>query len=241
MEFDNSFKKILDIEKELNNIFSIVTSEKEISSYKSMLLSMKLNILKDILDNIILSLMQESIINIYNTLKYQKVNFILFIVAFVLLFINPTVGLSLNLFSWFLKFKLDKKMFEAKNDMHRVEEINEKTRLMSITFDNCNRFLNARTNVMLESREDEINDIELKKIELGNETIQIAIMGGFKDNIPVELQEVVKNILQDDLKTDEEDIDKLIQMAGEKLSGESTKNNEQTIEICEKLTRKNKK
>lgn len=54
MDFTITDKKIDDLEKELNRIFEIVTSEKEITAYKSFLLNTKLTIIGNALENIIL-------------------------------------------------------------------------------------------------------------------------------------------------------------------------------------------
>lgn len=241
MTFENNIQKIDDIEKELDKIFDIVTSEKNISSYKSMLLTTKLSILKDALDNIILSLMQESIINIYNVLKYQKINLILFILAFVLVFVYPLGGLSLNLISWMMKFKIDKKMALARDDMQKVESLSERSNEMTVTFDNCYRFLEARTNYEIKAKEDEINDLELKKIQLANDVIQISVMGEFNDSIPQEIQDIMKKMLQDDLQTDEQDLEKLINMASEKVMNQVLEQVEENGKIQTKTLEIDKK
>lgn len=132
--------------------------------------------------------------------------------------INPMLGLSINLFAWYLKFNLDKKFNAARQDMKIVEGIGEKAKSLGITIDNCFRFLEARTNYELEAKDEELNDISLKKIELANETIQISLVGD--TNIPEELQDMVRKILQEDLKTDEEDIENLLHMAKEKAMNE---------------------
>lgn len=223
MNIDEAFNKLEAIDKELIKIFDLVTSEKEIAYNKSFLLRTKVDILSDILEDTTLSLIQESFLGIEKTLKYQKLISVLFIVSFALIFVNLYLGIGLNVIRWILKFRVNEQLNEKMEFMRSIDPLADKAVSLEIVIENCYRFLDAKTNNNLEL-EEELNDIELRKIILANETIEIAISNGTTANLPDGVKDLIVQMLQMELQTTEDDLEKLMQMAAEKAKEHTSEN-----------------
>jgi len=212
MDTNKLKEKIDQIDKETYKIFCDVSENKEISAYKNMLLNAKLDILESSLETTLVTLLNTETAKLNKVMKYQKIILILCAIAFVLLMINPIIGLGayiLNAIGYVKFVAKDAKKISS------PEEINgyiEKTNQMETLFQNCRTFLKARTNFELESREEELNDEQLRKIDLANEHIEIAFLNPGELEIPEEIQGIMIKMLQMDLGTDEKDLSKLMQM-----------------------------
>ena len=150
-------EKLREIDKKLFDIFSEVTSVNELSVYKSSLLTAKLGLLEIDMNNSI---------NSFNSLKikedkilYMKMLFvlILYLIFCISIIFVPIVGL-VGIF--FCSRKCSKYVEENKENSKMVRDLNEFVKRMWITYDNCDRFVEAKTNPEILGYEDEDLSIE---------------------------------------------------------------------------------
>lgn len=235
-------EKIEQIDKETFKIFCDVCENKEISLYKNYLLNAKLDILESSLETTLITLLNAETYNINKLIKKQKLFIILLFVSLIIFFFNPLIGAGLNIFCLWSFLKINKKGIEETLSIEDANGYLEKAKTMETMFQNCRTFLNAHTNYEIESLEEELQDESLRKIDLANEHIEIAVMnGGITNSIPPEIQALMVSMLQSDLQTDEQDLEKLMHMVIEKELGESLENTEEMVRIREKNTKNEEK
>ena len=109
-------------------------------------------------------------------------------------------------------------------EIMRVDKITKTANEMVTIFDNCYSFLNGRTNVNLENKPEEIEDENLTKIDIANHHIEFVMATGVKEAVPEDIQETMIKMLQDDMKTNEKDLEKLLEMAAKKIMSEQLQN-----------------
>jgi len=237
----NAENNMSDIERELNKIFDIVSSENEISLYKGSLLEQKINLLElkmvEILNQLIVK---------YNTKsdsleKITRFLRIMLIVDTLIMFVNPLLGASLHVLTTFSYYKVIMEIGKHRKESKKVNPILEHGDSIEVIIDNCRRFLEARTNEELEYKDGELEDRELRMINLANEHIELIVNGATIDGIPNEMQEMMVKILQENLGTDEKDFDKLLYMATEKIAAEIQKNPENNTRIRIKKSKNEEK
>lgn len=234
MDIEKLKEKIEQIDKETFKIFCDVSENKEISVYKNMLLNAKLDILESSLETTLITLLNTETKKINKLLKFQKLILGSCAVAFVLLFINPIIGLCIYLLNLLMFIKVNNKDLKETISIDETNTYLEKVKQMETLFQNCRTFLNVHTNYELEHREEDLENDDLRKIDLANEHIEIALLNSGNVEIPEEIQGIMIKMLQADLETDESDLNKLMQMTIEK---EMTKINGNSID----LTRKRRK
>lgn len=157
-------------------------------------------------------------------------------------FINPLIGAGLNIINLYAFTKLNKKGMKETATIEEANSYLEKAKTIDTMFQNCRTFLNAHTNYELEYRDEELTDDNLRKVDLANEHIEIAIMNGqVGNNIPEEIQAMMISLLQTDLQTDETNLEKLMHMVIERELGKSLENNGEMRRIREKNPKKEEK
>jgi len=235
-------EKIEQIDKETFKIFCDVCEKKEISAYKNYLLNAKLDILESSLETTLITLLNTETYKVNKLIKKQKLLIALLFVALIIFFFNPLIGAGLNIFCIWSLLKINKKGMSETLSIEDTNSYLEKVKTMETMFQNCRRFLKAHTNYEIESFEEELQDESLRKIDLANEHIEISVMnGGISSNIPPEIQTLMVSMLQSDLQTDEQDLEKLMHMVIEKELGESLENNGGMTRIREKNSKNEEK
>lgn len=217
MEKDLLIKKVEDINKEVNKIFDMVTDENEISVYKSQLLYAKLNLLSDSLDETMVTLLGGTILEVKWFMLRRTLAIILAIISLITMFINLPVGLALIGVAGFSIHKLNREGMIKSQELLRVDGITKTANEMVTVFDNCYSFLNGRTNSELESKPEKLEDKDLRKIDIANHHIEFVMATGIKEDIPLDIQNVMIKMLQDNLGTDESDLEKLLEIAYKKM------------------------
>jgi len=242
MDTENIKEKIEQIDKETFKIFCDVCEKKEISAYKNYLLNAKLDILESSLETTLITLLNTETYKVNKLIKKQKLLIALLFVALIIFFFNPLIGAGLNIFCIWSLLKINKKGMSETLSIEDTNSYLEKVKTMETMFQNCRRFLKAHTNYEIESFEEELQDESLRKIDLANEHIEISVMnGGISSNIPPEIQTLMVSMLQSDLQTDEQDLEKLMHMVIEKELGESLENNGGMTRIREKNSKNEEK
>lgn len=228
LELEN---KIRLIDRELFEIFKIVTSEKDISMYKSSLLNTKLQILEDYLSVLFTEIfeIETKRLNRLNLTSYiMKMS--LFLSA-ICIFFTPLIGIILTIINYLSLRKFYVESAEIIEECaKKIENYGMKLKEMNIELDNCHNFLNARTSEYSKIKEEEINNEELKVIDLDDEKINIDVIDVSDSET---FQKVLKETLQKELQTDEEDLEKLLDLANI--------NNENSEEMRLIRTKKDKK
>lgn len=203
--------KIELIDKEIFEIFKIVTNEKDISMYKSGLLNAKLQILEDYLGFLFKDIFKIETKRL-NRLKITSyiIKLSLFL-SVICIFFTPIFGIILTIINYLSlrKFYVDSAEI-IEMCAKKIENYGIKLMKMNIELDNCHRFLNARTNECSKIKEEEINNEDLKVIDLDDEKINIDVIDASDSET---FQKVLKETLQKELQTDEEDLEKLLDLA----------------------------
>ena len=224
MDKELLIKKVEDINKEVTKIFDIVCDEKEISMYKIQLLNSKLNLLSNSLDETMLTLLNGTSFELKWFMLRQTITIILSIIALIIMFFSLPIGLIIAGISGVSWFKLSREANIKAKEIIKVDEVVNIANEMVPIFDNCYTFLNGRTNYNLENKPEELEDEELRKINLANHHIELVMANNTKDLIPEEIQETMIKLLQDDLQTDERDLEKLLEIAVKKIISEQRQN-----------------
>ena len=220
-------KNLEDIEGEINKIFYDVVDKKDISVYKSELLRAKLEILKYTVDSNITKLFQREDKELRKNTKKIKIVAGISITGLFLFSINPLLGFFVASICVLYMSKL---IHHGLNIGHisSVEHnyIKDKLQTLAITFENCETFINARTNENIEYLEDELENEDLKKISFANQKLNIILMNDTYEEIDDDIKEMMVMMLQDTLGTDEDDFEKLIMMASEKITSDNLEKGE---------------
>lgn len=233
MEADKLIKKIHEIDKEIFTIFEMVSDEKNISIYKSSLLSVKIDILANMLEKTYLDLLSQETIKLNRLMFFGKLSLFMFLINTILTFFAPIIGCSLNALNLIWFTILNKKSNNELPVINKIEEITDNYSNYEVTIENCRTFLRAHTDSKIEYKTSELNDLELKRIDLANEHIELALVDGVSDNIPDEVRNIMVKMLQQELKTNETNLENLLNMLvdgtdnlqnGEDLSRKRTKN-----------------
>ena len=189
MDFDIN-EEIRKSEEILFKIFKIVTSEKEISSEKGVLLKLKVNTIDKNLENKLFLLVKNNYKNYNKIITLKFLNIILFIITFITVFFNPIIFLILLLIGIYNIFNIRKKMELFISDVEYLEKITKKIDNLNITIANCRRFLNSRTikeDISNIENKKEKNVSDVKNIILANEAIEKVIGTGviedFSENL----------------------------------------------------------
>ncbi|MBQ7031646.1 MAG: hypothetical protein IJY87_00340 [Bacilli bacterium] len=233
------YKEIDSVEQQISRIYFEIMDQNEISPYRRGLIEEKLNLLAMKLEAIVGSIGIINHIEITEIKKKMKRTGILSILVLVLMFINPLLALPVNLYTMHRLMKLRGLLFNKKED-EQAEEVEKQLKTISIMVQNCDTFMNAK----YKKREERIisessdRDQEISKINAANEALGYILFGGNVTELPEELKFYITKMLQEDLETDEETLEVLVNMAREKISIE-TLNNEldlkmQLIKIEEK-------
>lgn len=220
-------KNVKVINDELNKIFDIACDESEISVYKSALLTTKLDALQILLKEVTDDLTSERK-RLFNLgFKIHTIEFILDLITLILAWTNGFVGLGFLLFNSLISIKLYKEFNKSIENTKKCDNAINSAKDFDVVFENCYRLIKGHTNHKLETSLEDVNNKELRTIELANEHIEIAMVSGVVDNIPEDVRDTMVMMLQDDLHTDENDLIKLLEMANNLIEQDSLNKNEQ--------------
>jgi len=164
MSVEELIEGINKIEEEIYKIFDIVVSEEDISSYKGYLLQIKLDILENSLDNLIdafYKIAKEKENKNIERVKYIKRMKVVSIVMGVFIPILPII-----LF-YIINYYTKKKVKEENKVIKSFNMNSEKEESLRITLNNCITFLESRVNENISNKEGELEDINLKTLDLG--------------------------------------------------------------------------
>ena len=228
MEKDNKNKSVDEwvqnvkiINGELNKIFDIACDESEISVYKSSLLTAKLDALKLLLKEVTDDLTKERKRLFKLGFKIHTIELLLDLITIILAWTTGFVGLIFLGVNILVSTKLYKAFNKSIDDTKLCDDTINVTEEFDVVFENCYRLLKGHTNSELETTLEEVNNKDLRCIELANEHIEVAMISGVVDNIPEDVRNTMVMMLQDDLNTSETNLVKLLEMANEKIEAEN--------------------
>ena len=209
-------KEIDKIMEEVSNLTNGLFASDELSKYKSYLLDLKLHILERNYDNIISEIQK---INEKENNKYDRINnFILLItiLAFVFAFVSPYIFLVLIYISMYGCRRMDviseDRKKELKNFASKVKDSKD-------IFECSYSLIKSKSNIVVSDKK-VLSEEEVKNIDLANKYIDMVLNGEAIPEISPEVQNVVISLLQSDLNTQENDLEKLLIMASEKTINE---------------------
>lgn len=213
-ELEKQIKKIIG---EVDKLTKDVLKEEEISAYKSYLLDIKLHILEGHYDELV-----KEIRNILKSedKKYDILNILVLlgiILSFIIAFINPYIFLLLVYITTYGCRRLNTINDDRKNETKNFES--EVSDLKSI-FQDSYTMLKTKSNIFKDSDRDSLDSEELKNITLANKYIDMVLNGEAIPSISPVIEATVIKLLQSDLGTNENNIEKLLMMAHDKTISE---------------------
>lgn len=213
------------VEKEFYKIYSELIDAEEISLYKSELLKTKIVILAEYLSDYIQDL------NDYNKelkTKYKKminITYIVTLLSILVIFLNPWLPAIVNLICMFIRTKIHKNYQENNKGTYIEDECNG----MMILIQNCFTFLEKKER----NREEAVakqcrnNPEKIREIIMSNFILQSYLesddVGDINEMIfccDEKIKISLIQILQDDLHTDNNNLEELLATAKEKVSVE---------------------
>jgi len=225
------YKDLENVYRQFSAIFMDVMNSKTIDSYRTSLLERKCLLLRlkigELLNEFATIEEQEP----QNAKKAGKRAILIMMISFLISAVSPIIGIVGNLISMSICFKNIKKLQESlKNDYKKPFDL--KLKEIEIVAGNCARFISKKS-------EDHIRKLA-EDIPLSNNLlIANSIIGEYLDdndfslyNTDDEVSCLMVQILQDDLQTDEKDLNALLNMAKEKISG---KNLEEEMKLTRKI------
>lgn len=226
---DDLVQKVKDINNELNKIFDIVCDESEISVYKSSLLTAKLDALQLLLKEATDDLTSERA-RLFNLgFKIRTLELLLDTCTILMAFMNGFVGFGFLVINILISVKLYKIFSSSIEETKKCDDTINSTEEFDIVFENCYRLLKGHTNNEIISSKEELNNEDLRCIDLANEHIEIAMISGVVDNIPDDVRNQMVMMLQDDLQTSESNLTKLLEMANNKIIKENLSQEEMNL------------
>lgn len=220
MTAEEIYKKIDEIENKMSKIYFEIMRAEKISAYKRQLLSKKLLLLayqyKVLIDKFIKCKENEA--------KKIKRDKILIALEFTLYMISITFGSfiwiipgSLLIFGQLCKI-LPKILDNNTEEM--MNELKAQSKKIEIMTKNCYTFMESKCNKK-EKELIEENTLDSISIISANQILDFYLMSGILVIPYEEIKPVLIKILQDDLKTEEENLETLLEMASKKIEYEN--------------------
>lgn len=206
-----------DIDKQFFDILKYLMNEKEISKYKTILIVDKLRNLEEYYRYMYTYIIYNDNKKIKKAQKLYNFFRVIFLLSFSSIFINFLWGLVLVFLMYFAKVYAETILNEKNDENVYINEILEKADKIEILIDNCYTFINDRRNVDVLCFEGEMNKLELRVLEETLKSIDNAVENGM-ENTKFNYEYIAVKILQDDLQTEEENLENLIEMARNKLN-----------------------
>lgn len=205
------------IVNELDAIAERISNDKEISIYKSFLLNLKLHVLESYFDNAVDEL---RIICNEETKKQKIISNIVtlsLLSSFIVAFINPYVFLLLMYISFYGSRKINSWEENRKSEINKIDKKVSQTKRV---FNSSYSMIREKEPKLIHDSRLPFDNEKLKEIDLANKYIEMVLNGEAIPTISPNIQQTVISILQSDLKTNENDIEKLLELAFEKTINE---------------------
>lgn len=212
-ELEQQIDRIIE---EVNKISSVLDKNEDISYYKSYLLELKLHILEGHYDYAINEI--RKILEKENK-KYNILNNFVFlglISSFLMTFISPYIFLVLIYLTMYSCRRLETIEEDRKKEINIFEKDvnNMKKKFLS------EYYLIKTKSKAVTTKVEALDNEEMKNIDLANKYIDMFLNG---ESIPKLSDEILKKIiqlLQRDLETEEDNVEKLLVLAKEKVLNE---------------------
>ena len=227
-------------EKDYTKIFNALLDEKLLSPEKAVLLTRKLGLTSYNYYTFVDELEEK----LAKSKKLSKIKFIISIILLIIIFtVFMFTGFSLAYFGVLgfcaLSYKAKKEEKEAENTYKEV--VKHKNELSTL-IENCNRLLECKTsNYYKEDLCPNQENTDTRNLISANKYIQIYLDNDFLPEIDLETQELMIKILQEELNTKEKHLNVLLEMAKEKVSFETLKNESELTRVLAKHDENNNK
>ena len=213
------YEEIDKTEKEVDKIYFEITNSDTISQYKKNLLLQKLMLLHSKIESMIkgINLCRDT------ETKFLKKKYIICVILIILnsifLVLAPLVSLPI-FFLLMTNLSSATKLISGMDKMKNEKELEEQINRLDILFHNCEMFLNKKTNKYMEHLKEGINknNEEVMILAYANDLLGYYLIE--EENIPeysIEVKDALIKMLQDDLQTDVESLDELIELDKNKL------------------------
>lgn len=175
MDVEEVIQKINHVDDEIFKIFKMVYDEKEISVYKNNLVTLKLDILEKFCFDIVIDALYNEKNKLQKYGRYRIILIIISIIGILLLFFKPFLGIAMLLLNYInytlIKNKMDKDIVDGKSLLNLLEKMKD----MKVEIQNCRTFLKAHTNYDLKSTQKDLENNDLKTINLLNNEIETEL------------------------------------------------------------------
>lgn len=226
---NNLENNLLKIDSEAFEIFTMVSENTEISKYKNDLLNMKLDILEAAALNFIISAENNMIEKYAGCYRKTVLSYIMMLVGWIVMIKSPLISTLIFVSSTVLSVMQNKKIRKLNEEKRDFAKNVEKFKEMKTVFANSRTFLRKHTNEEVKQREEDLQDKKLCTVELADGQIEINIDEKVVSFIPDDVQNELIKLLQKELKTDINDLDKLIEMYAIKEANKFEKAEEKSI------------
>jgi len=242
MEKNTSIEKIREIEQEVFKIYDELVEIEEISTYKSILIGKKINLLISKLYYLVKNTINEDQNKREKILEKLKKYRILILISLIVFLIFPLIGLILSGTYLWLTLKLKEKLSELIKPEEKDDIFNKVTDL-SNTVTNIYTFLEKKSEKRIQrlanERIDNMN--QTLNVYLANTYLQLILSKETESDLVTVSNEVaiiLVKMLQEDLETEESDLETLLSIAKIKISTENLKSELKLSRILPKMEEK---
>lgn len=220
-------KNIEKLEKELDIIFDELIMNKNTSGFQNQEYLYNIDtVTNKIAENIDMIYDSDNedikILNIKS--KIIKISLLLNSVFF---FINTLIAILIYIFLIYKNFKIKEDLKCIRNRKLKISErLFPKLKKIDFEVDNCLNFIKYNQEQITTRATDKTKSIEERKFDIANEIIYLYIENDITcwEELPDFIKSTIITILQEDLKTDENDIKILIAIAKSKVDFENIEN-----------------
>lgn len=205
-------KNLISLETEFSQVFSIIVDADRITAYKSDLLNKKLEILDFKFSNLCKKLDEIQDMQERQYKRRLLISLIYLIMAIISALISPPS--SIIFIGWFFHSIViaPSVMPTNKNNLKSI------IKKISIIQENCERFLKSKSyknDGLTQKRK--VEQQMVLSLDLANKALGEFLQTGKQLEISETTKSILIDMLQSDLEIDEEDLDKLLQIAKEKV------------------------
>jgi len=214
----DALKELSEVENQISKIYYNIMSSNEISVYKEQLLSTKLNLLAFKIESISNSIIYYKKLETKKIVKKIILTILLEIISFVMIFISLAVSLIMQPIILLSAVKIIGDYISNDEEKLNARIIERLTEIRNIA-NNCDTFMTAK----ITKREERLSEQRMKlkaeslDVDLANEYLGNYINTGELPEISDNIKETLIKMLQEDLETEESDLEALLSLASDKF------------------------
>lgn len=237
-EIEKSLNNLALTETKIDEIYFEIINMKECSNYKKILLTQKMNLLALQLCQDLDKSRQcyENKSNLY--IKEQKRRIITIVILFIIAVLIPIIGTIGWLYAMVIVDKVSKN-FKDDSIQRDISQLEYKCNTFKNVFQNCETFLNKANKKYNEKKDLKMQE-DFKtylEVDVANRILEDFLERGEFIRYPENINKILIELLQQELQTKEESLEKLLEMAKDKITVEKL---HEELDLTINLTRNKK-